>query len=208
MSARANAAARQRRAGEPVQQMQQPNGNGNGRQNFQQQQQHPVTTKLSISDAIALITLRLGRVEQIMQNMPVDNHVGQHDENIRIIDDTVFTSIVTRIDALEKSQRIPINAPINTNTNTVSKESFDILKAEMVQVKDLLMQLQNFTMQTNQKLSSIIFTENIGNEDYIEYTETETETEDVPFENQITLKTLVENCIVEESEKEIENNVF
>ena len=204
MSARANAAARQRRAGEPAQQMQQPNGNG--RQNFQQQQQqHPVTTKLSISDAIALITLRLGRVEQIMQNMPVDNHVGQHDENIRIIDDAVFTSIVTRLDTLEKSQRIPINSPV-INTNSVSKESFDILKAEMVQVKDLLMQLQNFTMQTNQKLSSIIFTENIGNEDYIEYTETE----DVPFENQITLKTLVENCIEEESEKEkeIENNVF
>jgi hypothetical protein len=72
-----------------------------------------------------------------------------------------------RLEALEKGQKIlaerkptvvsstaPVtNAPINSQLT----ESVDVLKAEMTQVKDLLMQLQSFTMQTNQRLSDIVF---------------------------------------------------
>ena len=36
-------------------------------------------------------------------------------------------------------------------------DSVDVLKAEVVQVKDLLLKLQSFTMETNQKLSDIVF---------------------------------------------------
>lgn len=169
-SARSNAAARARRAGgdmPPPQQM-----NGRPGQQMQQGQQMQTAPKLSISDAIGLITLRLGRVEQIVQNMPVDGALNNLDENVRIVDDVVITNIVQRLDALEKGHRflaerkpsIAATPTVSSTTTNVSQtvnaelaESVKILKAEMIQVKDLLLQLQSFTMQTNQRLSEIVF---------------------------------------------------
>ena len=169
-SARSNAAARARRAGgdmPPPQQM-----NGRPGQQMQQGQQMQTTPKLSISDAIGLITLRLGRVEQIIQNMPVDGALNNLDENVRIVDDVVITNIVQRLDALEKGHKvlaerkpsIAATPTVSATTTHVSQavnaelvESVKILKAEMIQVKDLLLQLQSFTMQTNQRLSEIVF---------------------------------------------------
>ena len=165
-SARANASARNRRAGgdmPPPPQMQ-----GRPGQPMQQQQMQ-MPAKLSVSDAIALITLRLGRVEQIVQNMPVDgqSNVGVDGENIRIVDNEVFEHMVQRLEELEKvQQELAARKPIVSSTPTqvvntaVSKEvseSIEVLKAEMVQVKDLLLNLQSFTMQTNQRLSEIVF---------------------------------------------------
>jgi len=184
-SARANAAARARRAGgdmpPPPQQMngrpgQQMNGRP-GQQISQGQQMQPgVGAKLSISDAIALITLRLGRVEQIVQNMPVDGQTSLG-ENGGVVDDAVLANIAQRLEALEKGQKIlaekkptvvASTPPIAGNlVNNKLTESVEVLKAEMTQVKDLLMQLQSFTMQTNQRLSDIVF--NSG--EFIDHTE-------------------------------------
>jgi hypothetical protein len=67
-------------------------------------------TKLSISDAIGLITLRLGRVEQWIidtdveeQNRPsMSGEVSGVPDNHRVIDNSVLTSIINRLDSLEK----------------------------------------------------------------------------------------------------------
>jgi len=168
-SARANASARNRRAGgdmPPPPQMQ-----GRPGQPMQQQQMQ-MPAKLSVSDAIALITLRLGRVEQIVQNMPVDgqSNVGADGENIRIVDNEVFEHMAQRLDELEKGQQelaarkpvvsstpTPVTQVVNTAVSKEVSESIEVLKAEMVQVKDLLLNLQSFTMQTNQRLSEIVF---------------------------------------------------
>jgi hypothetical protein len=166
-SARANASARNRRAGgdmPPPPQMQ-----GRPGQPMQQQQMQ-MPAKLSVSDAIALITLRLGRVEQIVQNMPVDGQsaVGADGENIRIVDNEVFEHMAQRLDELEKGQQElaarkpivssnPVTQVVNTAVSKEVSESIEVLKAEMVQVKDLLLNLQSFTMQTNQRLSEIVF---------------------------------------------------
>lgn len=164
-SARANASARNRRAGgdmPPPPQMQ-------GQQMPQQMQIPP---KLSVSDAIALISLRLGRVEQIVQNMPVDgqSNIGADGENIRIVDNEVFENMVHRLDALEKGQQeiatrkpvissnaAPVTQVINNDVSKDFSESVEVLKAEMVQVKELLLNLQSFTMQTNQRLADVVF---------------------------------------------------
>ena len=170
-SARANASARNRRAGgdmQPPPQMQ-----GYPGQPMQQQQQMQMPAKLSVSDAIALITLRLGRLEQIVQNMPVDGQmsVGSDGENIRIVDNEVFENMAQRLDALEASQKelvmrkpvlnaassAPVTQVVNNAVTKDLSESVEVLKAEMVQVKDLLLNLQGFTMQTNQRLSDIVF---------------------------------------------------
>ena len=205
-SNRANASARQRRAGEPVglqqqqqqQQRMQPGRGMGGRpgmsdpQQQQQQQQVPMNPKLSISDAIALITLRLGRVETIVSNLPNEPRgdgegVGQvYDENMRMVDQNVFNSIVTRLDTLEKNQKLLIEkqkaVPVAQNTaappikqmvqETIIKDVSDekiepmreriqVLKDEVSELKDLLMKLQSFTMETNKKLNDIVFDDNI-----------------------------------------------
>ena len=137
-SSRSFAAARSRRAGEtqppvsggrpgtsiashaafvPQQQMPQPPSN-NVRvakapiQPQMQQQQNTNASpfsKLTISDAIGLITLRLGRVEQFVidyENGEISTNgaVGGIPENSRIIDNSVLTSMINRLDSLEKRE--------------------------------------------------------------------------------------------------------
>ncbi len=67
--------------------------------------------KISISDAIALITLRLGRVEQWIIDTDHEEELKQSGagdmsgipENHRFIDNSVLTSMINRIDSLEKN---------------------------------------------------------------------------------------------------------
>jgi hypothetical protein len=197
-SNRANASARQRRAGEPVgqqqqnQRMQQQPGRGfGGRPGMPDPQQPPMNPKLSVSDAIALITLRLGRVETIVSNLPNEPRgdgegVGQmYDENMRMVDQNVFNSIVTRIDTLEKNQKLLIEkqkaAPVVQTATAPTKqvvqetiikdvsdekiepmrETIQVLKDEISELKNLLIKLQSFTMETNKKLTDIVFDDNI-----------------------------------------------
>ena len=164
-SARANAAARSRQP-----QQQQSPQQQNGKPATQQQ---PNNLKLSISDAIALITLRLGRVEQIVQTMPVDDqsNISRNnlDDNVRIVDDAVFVNIIQRLDAIEKYQQKEVKQPsqmqqlpqppMESSTN-YNNETIDNFKTDILNLKDLLLQLQSFTMQTNQRLTDTIFIEN------------------------------------------------
>lgn len=200
-SNRANASARQRRAGEPVGQQQQNQqqqrmqpGRGGVRPGMPDSQQQPLMNpKLSVSDAIALITLRLGRVETIVSNLPNEPRgdgeggVQMYDENMRMVDQNVFNSIVTRLDTLEKNQKLLIEkqkaVPVTQNTTAVAptkqvvqetiikdisdekiepiRESIELLKDDISELKELLMKLQSFTMETNKKLTDIVFDDNI-----------------------------------------------
>ena len=190
-SNRANAAARQRRAGGNDQQPPPIPGRGPP-QNMQgrpgQQQMAPpnapigLPKQMTIQNAIALITIRLGRVESIVQNLDSesDGIQNQNSENGVIIDKGVFDNMVSRLDALERGHKLlstKTTAPIVTvptivpaivpaivttaNNESVTKltESVEVLKAEIAQVKDLLLKLQSFTMETNQKLADIVFSE-------------------------------------------------
>jgi hypothetical protein len=63
-------------------------------------------SKLTVSDAIGLITLRLGRVEEFMtviQNLDSPNNMSIP-ENSKIIDNSVLTSMINRLDSLEKRE--------------------------------------------------------------------------------------------------------
>ena len=104
------------RTAKAFQQQQQPTGKPMPQQ-YQQlyEQQNPQQNnnnlpfqKLSISDAIGLITLRLGRVEQWI--IETDNeqeskptHSTDVPENHKIIDNSVLTSIINRLNSLEKN---------------------------------------------------------------------------------------------------------
>jgi hypothetical protein len=128
----------------------------------QQQQQMPQQgaspfTKLSISDAIGLVTLRLGRVEQFIIDFENGEIEGHHPnsgggssipENSKIVDNSVLTTIVNRLDALEKKEG-------SSSITSSITSSIASLEKEMKEAKDLLSHLlfkyELFTKETNEK---------------------------------------------------------
>lgn len=95
-------------------------------QQSQQSQNGLPFNKLSIADAIGLITLRLGRVEQWIIETEHENEnedknvVSGLPENSRIIDNSVLTNFASRLDSLEKKDLV------NNDTEGIKKLSEDI----------------------------------------------------------------------------------
>ena len=187
MSSRSLATARSRRAGEnappisggrPVtsigypQQIPQQGGatvRVSQQQQQQQQPQQPTNnglpfTKLSISDAIGLITIRLGRVEQWMINSDKkeDNSGSTTNSNI---DNSVLASIVHRLEQVELQPTQTMSEDtLNRITNLVSQHTIEISKhneqifkfnRELVETKDILktfmIKYDLYTSETNNK---------------------------------------------------------
>jgi len=102
-------------------------------QQQQQQQNRLPFQKLSISDAIGLITLRLGRVEQWIIETDHDEETKHSisgdtssiPSNHKVIDNSVLTSIVNRLDSLEKN-----------DTSSLSLEDFKKLADEVRTLTD------------------------------------------------------------------------
>jgi len=105
----------------------------------QQQQQQPNInniSKMTIAQAITLITLRLGAVEDklinggISNNMSIEKQDGQ--ENLISIDNSLIQSIVSRLESLEK------RSTTNGSADTLFvKQQLDVLKQSVVQSKGI-----------------------------------------------------------------------
>lgn len=145
-SSKSIAAARARRSGEQQQQQQRPNTSiasakafnpqqPMSQQQMPQQQQRPPLTygqpggKISISDAIGLTTIRLGKVEQFIQHLQEEGGLNNNfdiPDNAQLIDKSVITNIISRIDSLEKRD--------GTNMN----EKIGRLETEIKSIRELL----------------------------------------------------------------------
>jgi len=161
----------------------------------QSQQQEKKTlpfTKLSISDAIGLITLRLGRVEQWVIDTEHENHENEENgdyqsgslnlpENSKIIDSSILTNIISRLDSLEKrepgannpeeitklsesvtkftEQITKIVEEGNKHSLAIAKHTEQLFKfdRDLVETKDLLktfmIRYDMFTSETNNKFT-------------------------------------------------------
>jgi len=106
-------------------------------QSQQQEKQSLPFSKLSISDAIGLITLRLGRVEQWVIDTEQENEENGNNqsgslnlpENSKIIDSSILTNIINRLDSLEKRETGTINSEEVTKlSETVTKLTEQITK--------------------------------------------------------------------------------
>ena len=163
-SSRSIAAARNRRAGDPPP-TSRPGTSISSQPAFSQQSQQnkrttaqnstpnvPITsTKLTISDAIGLITLRLGRVEQFIQTAEHEGGINMGSnipDNAHLVDKSVINSIVNRLDSLEKKEKE------STNNQQTSK-----LESELRDIKDLLMsqmvKYEKFTLETNKRFDDV-----------------------------------------------------
>jgi hypothetical protein len=158
-------------------QMQQP-------QQKQHQQPEGISgvSKMTIAQAITLITLRLGAVETKMMALeyetPNQGISLDGQENMVLIDKNVIQSIVSRLESLEKRSTTgsgsSVSGPevallkqqfetvkqavIQTKGATVTiKTQVDSLKNELIETKELLSALQNLTMENSQKLMGLDF---------------------------------------------------
>jgi hypothetical protein len=130
-SSRSIAAARNRRAGDPPVSRpntsigssnvfsQQPRGQPPNPRLFQQQQQQQqyqaqpqmqeqsnAKQKISIGDAIGLTTIRLCKVENFIKELKENGVAGMSElpPNTQLVDNSVLTSMINRLDALEKKE--------------------------------------------------------------------------------------------------------
>jgi hypothetical protein len=129
----------------------------------QQMQQQPQQSnglpfsKLSISDAIGLITLRLGRVEQFIidcENGEQSINGSMHEsssihEKSSVIDTSVLNNIVSRLDSLEK--REPLSTGNAENMLKISDE-IDIIKKQFIKLNEDIIKNNLLTSQHNEKL--------------------------------------------------------
>lgn len=112
-------------------------------------------SKLSISDAIGLITLRLGRVEQFVIDYATNDESSPSrgsgiPENSKIVDNSVLTTIINRLDSLEKREGSGVNASSVASLEQVSKLEKD-LKETRELLSHLIFKLELFSKETNDK---------------------------------------------------------
>jgi hypothetical protein len=151
-----------------------------------------VEGKITVGNAIALITLRLGRLEEFMNKYHLDlangegNNSNGNNINTNVnnkssgVDDSVIRNIMTRLEVIESDKQkqqhqIAVNAAqprqpqvssppqpqvvVQNNDSLVNSLQDEIanVRDELRETKDLLLKLQSFTMETNQKLVDIMF---------------------------------------------------
>ena len=140
-SSRSIAAARNKRAGEQPQ-ISRPNTSIASASVFSQQQRGPIQQqqqqqafakpKISVSDAIGLTTIRLCKVENFIKDLSEN---GFTSSNSQMMDNSVLTTLINRLDALEKKE-------ISSN------EQLERLEKEN---SDLTEKLSAFTKDTNDR---------------------------------------------------------
>ena len=171
---------------------------------------------MSISNAVALMTIRLSRVETFMQKFESEDA----NEGSRMVDHGVFDSIVSRLDALERGHKLLASSKpqvvsmqssdATSDSESVNdlKESVRGLKEELAEVKNMLLKLQSFTMETNQRLTDMVFqneNENVdengdenGEENGEENITLVEESEDIISSSVVNLKELVQQELASE----------
>jgi hypothetical protein len=136
-------------------------------QNFNQDgMEQGVPGKLSIPKAFTLVTLRLGRLEQYIQQIQEEGGLNQYadttSENNQVFD-SVIKNVLTRLDDLEKNLKQIQNTPsLKEEEDKFLPElkiNVDKLDKDLRETKDLLMILmmkhEKFTLETNDKFQNL-----------------------------------------------------
>jgi len=115
--------------------------------------------KISVSDAIGLITIRLGRVEQYMQSLDEQGYISTNSndtENKVFVNKEIMDNLMERIYSLENKPSNELND--NNQVDKLKKVIFDLEK-EIISLKDLLNKQINkvdlFVSETENKFLDI-----------------------------------------------------
>ena len=185
-SSRSVAAARARRAPEtpsqsslkpqmaqqrqPMQQpmQQQQTSNGKAPMTPYQPQQSSIENKLSVSDAFALVTLRLGRVELLLQkwqSLGVETSSGVNipaaSSSAPDVNNTIVKSLVSRIDDLERSVKAAVSMKDFESKIAMLSDRNTHLHNELRDAKDTIFKLQTITLETSQKMMQMMMSKSV-----------------------------------------------
>jgi hypothetical protein len=132
------------------------------------QPQSPAENKLSVSDAFALVTLRLGRVELLLQkwqSMGVESEDGVHipvaTSSAPDVNNTIVKSLVSRIDDLERSVKAGVSMKdFEAKISMLSDRNTHLLN-ELRDAKDTIYKLQTITLETSQKMMQMMMSKSV-----------------------------------------------
>jgi len=143
-------------------------GGRGGNQNLQQQQeQQDQSTKISISNAIGLITLRLGKLEKMITEISEEggfsnNETNSHamssiPPNMKLVTDEVFENIVNRLNLLEskiinyQTEMSDVKDALN-NCNAVLSSFINETNEKFMDYENALTEIENnFVAENNVK---------------------------------------------------------
>ncbi len=141
-SSRSIAAARNRRVNEP------PKPPALQTQTRPVQSQGPLKnqvpfSRITVSDAIGLITIRLGRVEQLLNKN--DFSSKELPPNSQIVDNSVFQTILSRLDVLEKRETDFTNLKneILTEISGLVNEFKSVVDTRFQEIDEAFVELEN-----------------------------------------------------------------
>lgn len=136
-----------------------------------QPNQGSIENKLSVSDAFALVTIRLGRVELLLQKwqaMGVESEDGVHipsssstSNAADVANTTIIKSLVSRIDDLERN--LKASAPtkdIEAKISMLAEKNL-LLQNELRDAKDTIYKLQTMTLETSQNIMSMMLAKSV-----------------------------------------------
>jgi hypothetical protein len=132
-------------------------------QQYQNQHQEPSEkegvqgiSKMTIAQAVTLITLRLGAVEskliEIEHTNSTSTSINTSDNTIQI-DKSVFNTIMNRLEALEKRSPMPTMA--SSPDITLLKQQMDTIKPVIVQTKNATVSLLKDNKDLKQEVQSL-----------------------------------------------------
>ena len=213
-----------------------PTGRLAGQQAAMQQQQMQQrndklssVSKMTITQAITLITLRLGAIESKIMHMP-EGGQGISFDGESGFDAGFLQSIMTRLETLEKRQvtttgsvsspelnvlkqqfetvkQVAVQSKTSTvilaKENVALKTQFENLRKELTETKELVSVLQNLTMDNNQKILDLSIDTNMEYEGNFTSLQNEANMEQLGDETTTAEFTELENLQHDNEENEI-----
>lgn len=128
-------------------------------------------SKMTIAQAITLITLRLGAVESklmVLEHEPQSQGISYDGQNnMVLIEKHVIESIINRLESLEKRSSTPVSA--SGPEMTLLKQQFEILKQSLLQTKgsslkdnkDMKTQVENLKKEINDTKELVTVLQNL-----------------------------------------------
>ncbi len=158
----------QQRMPQQQQQRQMP-GQTQKQQYVQQQQQQPApmpdVSKITVAQAITLITLRLGALESKMYEieatggLKLTQSANSSDENMVAVDKDFMDTILERLNALEtrpQQQQSGSSASLSINNDvTMLKQQFEPVKQATIQTKNAVVSLTKESKDLKQNVTNL-----------------------------------------------------
>lgn len=128
----------------------------------QAQQGEPDFSKITVAQAITLITLRLGKLENAFYKLQMESELGgsnnvslegMENSNLKLVDGSVIDSIVARLESLEK--RGTVSGASSSQEVATLKQQVDLIKPSIVTLKNASITNTKDIKSLNDQLTSM-----------------------------------------------------